>query len=111
MVATAAAVITHHTTPSLFCTPMNTSTLTGMGWLRELLTGHSFRFYDTLGMPKHVFRKLVHELELHAALKPHSHHICAEVLFGVRLCRFSRNLQFQGSGKSYILLAGRHGWV
>jgi hypothetical protein len=76
MVAIAAAVITHHITPSLFPTPINTSTLTGMGWLRELLTGHPVRFYDTLGVPKHVFRKLVHELELHASLK-HSKHICA----------------------------------
>jgi hypothetical protein len=41
-----------------------------MGWLRELLTGHPvrFRLYDALGRPKHVFRKLVHELELHAGL-------------------------------------------
>ena len=77
MAATAAAVITRHLAPSLFPTPMNTSTLTGMGWLRELLTGHPVRFYDALGMPKHVFRKLVHELELHAGLK-HSRHICAE---------------------------------
>jgi hypothetical protein len=70
------AVITHHITPSLFPTPINTSTLTGMGWLRELLTGHPVRFYDTLGVPKHVFCKLVHESELHAGLK-HSKHICA----------------------------------
>jgi hypothetical protein len=88
MVATAAAVITRHMAPSLFPTPMNTSTLTGMGWLRELLTGHPVRFYDALGMPKHVFRKLVHELELHAGLK-HSKHICAEeqVAKFLRLCK------------------------
>ena len=88
VVATAAAVITHHMAPSLFPTPMNTSTLTGLGWLRELLTGHPVRFYDALGMPKHVFRKLVHELELHAGLK-HSRHICAEeqVAIFLRLCK------------------------
>jgi hypothetical protein len=56
---------------------MNTSVLTEMGWLRELLTGHPVRFYDAFGMPKHVFYKLVRELELHAGLK-HSKHICAE---------------------------------
>ena len=88
MVATAAAVITHHMAPSLFPTPMNTSTLTGMGWLRELLTGHPVRLYDALGMPKHIFRKLVHELKLHAGLE-HSKHICAEeqVTIFLRICK------------------------
>jgi hypothetical protein len=67
---------------------MNTSVLTGMAWLRELLTGHPVRFYDALGMPKHVFRKLVHELELHAGLK-NSKHICAEeqVAVFLHLCK------------------------
>ena len=77
LVATAAAVITHHMAPSLILTPMNTSTLTGMGWLRELLTGHPVRFYDALGMPKHAFHKLVCESEVHAGLM-HSRHICAD---------------------------------
>jgi hypothetical protein len=36
-------------------------------------------------MPKHVFRKLVHELELHAGLK-HSKHICAEEQVAIFLC-------------------------
>ena len=67
---------------------MNTSTLTGMGWLRELLTGHPVCFYDALGMPKHVFCKLVRELEVHAGLK-HSRHICAEeqVAIFLRICK------------------------
>jgi hypothetical protein len=79
MAATAPAVITSHLAPSLFPTPMNTSVLTGMAWLRELLTGHPVHFYDALrlAMPKHIFRKLVHELELHAGLK-HSKHIFAK---------------------------------
>ena len=78
MVAIAAAVVsTTHITSLLFRTPMNTSVLTGVGWLQELLTGHPVRFYDAFGMLKHVFRKLVQELELHAGLK-HSKHICAE---------------------------------
>ena len=86
--ATAAAAITSHITPSLFPTPMNTSVLTGMAWLRELLTGHPVHFYDALGMPKHVFHKLVHELELHAGLK-HSKHICVEeqVAVFLHLCK------------------------
>src|SRR5882762_6847095 len=88
MAATAATVITSHLAPSLFPTPMNTSVLTGMAWLRELLTGHPVRFYDALAMPKHVFRKLVHELELHAGLK-HSKHISAEeqVAIFLHLCK------------------------
>ena len=79
MAAVAAAVSTNHIISLLLPTPMNTSVLTGMGWLLELLTGHAVRFYDSLGMPKHVFRKLasVQELELHAGLK-HSRHIRAE---------------------------------
>jgi hypothetical protein len=48
-----------------------------MGWVRGLLTGHPVRFCDAFGVPKHVFRKLVQELELHAGLK-HSKHIHAE---------------------------------
>ena len=87
MSAIAAAVSTSHIAPSLFPTPMNTSILTGMGWLRELLTGHPVRFYDAFGLPKHVFHKLVWELELHADLK-HSKHICAEeqVAIFLHLC-------------------------
>ena len=64
MAAAAAAVMvsTNHIISLLFPTPMNTSVLTGMGWLQEFLTGHAVHFYDSLGMPKHVFRKLVQEL-------------------------------------------------
>jgi hypothetical protein len=86
--ATVAAVITSHLAPSLFPTPMNTSVLTGMAWLRELLTGHPVCFYDALAMPKHVFRKLVHELESCAGLK-HSKHISVEeqVAILLHLCK------------------------
>jgi hypothetical protein len=63
----------------LICTtPMNSSKLTGMGWVRELLTGHPIRFSDALAMPKHVYRKLVKELRLYAGLT-HSKHIQLEV--------------------------------
>jgi hypothetical protein len=77
LAAVAAAISASHITRLLFPTPMNTSVLTRMGWLRELLTGHPVRFCDAFGMPKHVFHKLVQELELHAGLK-HSKHIHAE---------------------------------
>ncbi|OAX37174.1 hypothetical protein K503DRAFT_647320, partial [Rhizopogon vinicolor AM-OR11-026] len=45
--------------------PKNTSKLTGQQWLNELLAGHHQRFYDAMGMNKHVFRVLLHELVRH----------------------------------------------
>ena len=94
--AIAAAISANYITPSLFPTPMNTSALTGMGWLRELLTGHPVRFCDAFGMPKHVFRKLVQELELHAGLK-HSKHIHAEEQVAIFL-------HLSKTGCSYVCL-------
>ena len=49
-------------------TPKNTSILTVRRWLDELLAGHPIRFYDNLGMNKHVFRALVSELGTTAGL-------------------------------------------
>ncbi|KAJ8594104.1 hypothetical protein M405DRAFT_689644, partial [Rhizopogon salebrosus TDB-379] len=66
--------ITKYMTPLICTIPMNTSKLTGMDWVRELLTGHPIRFCDALAMPKHVYRKLVKELQLYAGLT-HSKHI------------------------------------
>ena len=48
--------------PSICATPMNTSKLTGMDWVRELLTGHPIRFSDANVMPKHVYHQLVRKL-------------------------------------------------
>lgn len=42
--------------------PKNNSKLTGQEWLNELLGGHSGRFYDAMGMNKHVFLQLLKEL-------------------------------------------------
>ena len=42
--------------------PKNNSKLTGQQWLDELLSGHPQRFYDSMGMNKHVFRALLGEL-------------------------------------------------
>jgi hypothetical protein len=88
LAATAAAVVVTQLGPSLFPTPMNTSVLTGMAWLRELLTGHPVCFNDAFDMPKHVFQKLVHELQLHASLR-NSKHISAEeqVAIFLHLCK------------------------
>jgi hypothetical protein len=43
-------------------TARNDSKLTGKAWLDELLTGHSKRFYRSMGMNKHVFKQLLREL-------------------------------------------------
>lgn len=40
-------------------TPQHTSKLTGQGWVDELMNGHSRRFYNQLGLHKHVFERLV----------------------------------------------------
>ena len=48
--------------------PMHTSILTGQRWLEELLNGHSTRFYNQLGMKKHVFCRLLSELQVGSGL-------------------------------------------
>jgi hypothetical protein len=42
--------------------PQHTSALTGQDWVDELLNGHSGRFYNQLGMHRHVFHKLLDTL-------------------------------------------------
>jgi hypothetical protein len=42
--------------------PMHTSKLRGQDWVEELLHGHDGRFYDQMGVHKHVFKHLVEEL-------------------------------------------------
>ena len=49
--------------PHMYKMPQNTSVLTGHAWVRELLAGHPRRFYNMLGMSKHVFRTLARELQ------------------------------------------------
>ncbi|KIL63010.1 hypothetical protein M378DRAFT_165106 [Amanita muscaria Koide BX008] len=57
----AAVTVVLHCSASLCPTPQHTSSLTGLQWLRELLSGHPLRFYNMFGMHKHVFRHLVAE--------------------------------------------------
>ena len=45
------------------------SALTGQEWADELLAGHRVRFYEQMGMNKHVFRWLVHELRTRTDLR------------------------------------------
>jgi hypothetical protein len=83
--------------PHLVKTPMYDSVLTGEQWLRELLSGHPIRFYDNLGVSRHVFRQLVHELQMYAGLQD-SRYITKEEQLAIflRLCRtggVTRDLQ------------------
>ena len=77
LAATAIGVVTKHLALSICTTPMNTSRLTGISWVQELLTGHPVWFSDALAMPKHVYRKLVKELQLYGGLA-HLKHVLQE---------------------------------
>lgn len=49
--------------PHLWKVPKNTSILTGQAWMDELLCGENARrFYDNMGMQKHVFVALRGEM-------------------------------------------------
>ncbi|KAH8102345.1 hypothetical protein DFH11DRAFT_1474107, partial [Phellopilus nigrolimitatus] len=48
--------------------PLNDSQLSGQGWLTEILAGHDDRCRNVLGLNKHVFEKLLSELEKRAGL-------------------------------------------
>jgi hypothetical protein len=52
---------------------MYDSALSGQAWLQELLNGHPVCFHNNIGMSKHVFRKLVHELQMYAGLEDTKH--------------------------------------
>ena len=82
------AMVMQYMTPHLIKTPMYDSKLSGEDWVQELLNGHPGRFHDNLGMSKHVFRKLVQELQMYAGLDD-SKHITKEeqVAIFLHLCR------------------------
>ena len=67
------AAVMQYISPHLIKTPMYDSKLSGEDWVQELLNGHPGRFYDNLGMSKHVFRKLVQELQIYAGLDDSKH--------------------------------------
>jgi hypothetical protein len=69
----------------LIKTPMYDSALSGEAWLQELLNGHPVRFHDNVGMSKHVFQKLVHELQMYAGLED-SKHVTKEEQLAIFLC-------------------------
>lgn len=55
-------LIIAYMTPFLEKQPYHTSLLTGHAWVQELTHGHPDRIKTELGMRKHVFHALVHEL-------------------------------------------------
>src|ERR1700691_2507417 len=72
----------------LIKTPMYDSALSREAWLQELLNGHPVCFHDNIGMSKHVFWKLVHELQMYAGLEDSKHVTKKEQLtIFLRLCR------------------------
>jgi hypothetical protein len=59
---------------SSFCkTLMHASILTGESWVKELLAGHPVRFHRSMGMAKHVFWKLIRELQVYGGLSGMEH--------------------------------------
>ena len=54
-------------------TPRNTSKLSGADWLDELLEGHDTRFYDNMGMNRHVYCWLLEILGKKAGLRDTKH--------------------------------------
>jgi hypothetical protein len=73
----ATAVITTYFASHLFKTPQNTSIFTGHQWVQELLASHPRRFHNMMGMSKHVFIKLLSDLQVHAGLS-NTRHIARE---------------------------------
>ncbi|KAH7902755.1 hypothetical protein BJ138DRAFT_978367, partial [Hygrophoropsis aurantiaca] len=53
---------------------------TGAAWVRELLGGHPVRFHNQMGMAKHVFRVLIHELRIYAGFSNSKHTTMEEQL-------------------------------
>ena len=93
LAVTSAALTVNSIAPLLFPTPMNTSILTGVAWLKELLAGHPIHLYDAISMPKHVFQKLVWELTVYGGLK-NSKHVCTEeqVAIFLHMCKSGKTI-------------------
>ena len=62
------AVVMQYMALHLVKTAMYNSKLSSKDWVQELLHGHPGWFYDSFGMSKHVFRKLVQELQMYVCL-------------------------------------------
>ncbi|KAF8259158.1 hypothetical protein EI94DRAFT_1497920, partial [Lactarius quietus] len=53
--------------------PVHTSQLRGQDWLNELQLGHDGRFYNELGLNKHIFQRLLDVLSRDAGLRMTQH--------------------------------------
>ena len=60
--------------------PIHTSRLTGQDWIDEIVTGHDGRFYNELGLNKHVFGHLIMVLERDTGLCATRHVLAQEQL-------------------------------
>jgi hypothetical protein len=60
--------------------PQHNSRLSGQQWIDELIAGHDGRFYNELGMHKHVFWSLLSVLRENAGLCDTMHVSCEEQL-------------------------------
>lgn len=58
-------------------TPKNDSNQSGANWLTALLHGHPDRFREVYGLNRHVFRRLLSDLQRKAGLED-SKYICAD---------------------------------
>ena len=60
--------------------PQHTSILSGQDWINELIAGHNGRFYNEMGMNKHVFQALLSTLQRETGLHSTRHISDAEQL-------------------------------
>jgi hypothetical protein len=64
MLQAAALAVTLYASQWYWKQPYHNSSLTGAGWVEELIYGHPERIHNCLGMHVHVFLALVSELQL-----------------------------------------------
>jgi len=90
IIATAALI---YADPLYNKVPYHTSALSGADWVRELLSGHSERIRNELGVHKHVFHALIDELQL--AGYGHSKHVYLEEQLAIFLYTCVTGLSFR----------------
>jgi hypothetical protein len=71
--------------------PVHTSRLSGQQWLNELVDGHDRRFYNEMGLRKHVFKKLICVLGTDAGLVD-TRHVSSEEQLAIFLHYVHRGL-------------------
>jgi hypothetical protein len=74
--------------------PQHTSILSGQDRINELITGHDGRFYNEMGVHKHVFRTLVSLLQDDAGLHD-TRHVSAKEQLAILLHYAHRNRALQ----------------